>query len=218
MAFTLINARPSPYGRKVAIALQEKGLDYEVIYDRPWNEGSCTPHYNPLEQLPILVSEDGENIYDSPYILEWLEARFPQPPLLPEELDARLEARKRQMLGERLLDFAGLLIFEAQRIAPSKPWIERQTRKVHGAFAELERIYTTRPGNLGPDLGDIAVVTTLDLLEFVVADGISPDIEAFKWRGIYPSLTRLVERLNQRPAFASTMPEHMEFSLSDTVA
>ncbi len=33
MAFTLINARPSPYGRKVAILLKEKGLDFEVQYD-----------------------------------------------------------------------------------------------------------------------------------------------------------------------------------------
>ena len=170
MAFTLINARPSPYGRKVAIALQEKGLEYEVVYDRPWNEGSCTPDYSPLEQLPILVSEEGEKIYDSPYILEWLETRFPQPPLLPEPVDARLEARKRQMLG-------------------------------------LE-VY----------LGDIAVVTTLDLLEFVVADGISPDVEAFRWRGIHRALPALVEQLDQRASFASTMPQHMEFSLAATVA
>jgi glutathione S-transferase len=219
MAFTLINARPSPYGRKVAIALQEKGLEYEVVYDRPWNEGSCTPDYSPLEQLPILVSEEGEKIYDSPYILEWLETRFPQPPLLPEPVDARLEARKRQMLGERLLDFAGLVIFEAQRPLPSEPWIERQTRKIYGALAELERIYASgvRPG-LEVDLGDIAVVTTLDLLEFVVADGISPDVEAFRWRGIHRALTALVEQLDQRASFASTMPQHMEFSLAETVA
>ncbi len=32
MPFTLINARPSPFGRKVAIALIEKGLEYNVQY------------------------------------------------------------------------------------------------------------------------------------------------------------------------------------------
>src|SRR3546814_425550 len=110
MVFTLINARLSPYGRKVAILLKEKGLDFEVQYDKPWNEGTCTPHYSPVEQLPILITEQDERIYDSPYIVEWIETRYPQPPLLPADVDARLEARKRQMLGERLLDFAGNLI------------------------------------------------------------------------------------------------------------
>lgn len=219
MAFTLINARPSPYGRKVAISLLEKALPYEVQYDRPWNEGTCTPEYNPIEQLPILITEQGESVYDSPFILEWIETRYPDPPLLPADVDGRLEARKRQMLGERLLDFAGQLIFEAQREHQSQPWIDRHTRKVHGALAELERIYSGGKINSLPvDLGDIAVVTTLDLFEFVVADGIAPEIPAMRWRGIYPQLTRLVERLDERPSFARTMPQHMEFDLGATVA
>ena len=119
----------------------------------------------------------------------------------------------------RLLDFAGVLMFEANREHQSQPWIDRHARKVLGALGELERIYANgRPGNLPVDLGDIAVVTTLDLLEFVVADGIAPDIEAMRWRGQYPGLTALVEKLDQRPSFAATMPEHMEFRMSDTVA
>lgn len=219
MAFTLINARPSPYGRKVAILLKEKGLDFEVQYDKPWNEGTCTPHYSPVEQLPILITEEDERIYDSPYIVEWIETRYPQPPLLPADVDARLEARKRQMLGERLLDFAGNLIFEAQREHQSQPWIDRQTRKVLGALAELERIYAKgKLGDLAVDLGDVAVVTTLDLLEFAVEDGISPDIPAMRWRGQYPALTALVQRMDKRPSFADTMPQHMEFDLSSTVS
>jgi glutathione S-transferase len=219
MSYTLINARPSPYGRKVAIALREKGLDYEVEYDRPWNEGTRTPDFNPVEQLPILVTESGKPVYDSPYILEWLEVRHPEPALVPTDADGRLETKKRQMLGERLLDFAGVLMFEVNREHQSQPWIDRHARKVLGALGELERIYTDgRPGILPVDLGDIAVVTTLDLLEFVVADGIVPDIEVMHWRGIYPALTSLVEKLDQRPSFAATMPEHMEFRMSDTLA
>ena len=83
MAFTLVNARPSPFGRKVAIVLVEKGLPYEVDYDLPWGEGTRTPEFSPLEQLPILVTEAGEHIYDSAYIVDWLEQRYPQPALLP---------------------------------------------------------------------------------------------------------------------------------------
>ncbi|MES2494250.1 MAG: glutathione S-transferase N-terminal domain-containing protein [Pseudomonadota bacterium] len=219
MSYTLINARPSPYGRKIAIALREKGLDYTVEYDRPWSEGTATSHYSPIEQLPILVTERDGPVYDSPYILEWLEVRHPEPRLVPADDDGRLETKKRQMLGERLLDFAGVLMFEANREHKSQPWIDRHERKVLGALAELDKIYTAgKPNDLLVDLGDIAVVTTLDLLEFVVADAIVPDIAVMRWRGQYPALTALVDRLDQRPSFKATMPEHMEFRMADTVS
>ena len=109
MAFTLVNAGPSPFGRKVAIALVEKGLPYEVRYDLPWGEGTCTPEFSPLEQLPILVTETGEHIYDSAYIVDWLEQRYPQPALLPAQLEQRLEAQQRRLLANRhlLMEFEG---------------------------------------------------------------------------------------------------------------
>lgn len=214
MAFKFINARPSPYGRKVAIVLEEKGLPYEVQYDMPWVPGTCVGDYNPLEQLPILLTEQGEAVYDSPYIVEWLETRFPAPALLPADVDGRLEARKRQMLGERLLDFCGILMFEARRDHPSQPWFDRHASKVARAFAELDRLYAAPvAGKLDLDLGDIAVVTTIDLLEFAVADGIAPDLGELRWRGLYPALTALSERLNQRPSFSRTVPQHMDMDM-----
>ena len=218
MSFKLINARPSPYGRKVAVVLEEKGLPYEVQYDKPWVAGTCTGDYNPLEQLPILITEQGEAVYDSPYIVEWLETRFPAPALLPADVDGRLEARKRQMLGERLLDFGGILMIESKREHPSGPWFDRHASKVIGALKELDRAYSAGiPGKLPLDLGDIAVVTTLDLFEFVVADGVAPDIAELRWRGIYPALTELVERLNRLPSFIKTVPEHMDIDLGEAV-
>ncbi|MFS0737138.1 glutathione S-transferase N-terminal domain-containing protein [Sphingomonas sp. 1P06PA] len=218
MPFTLINARPSPFGRKVAIALLEKGLDYVVRYDVPWGGNTCTPDYSPVEQLPILVADDGERIYDSPFILEWLETRYPEPPLLPGDPDARLAARKRQMLGERLMEFAQSLIFELHRPDPSEPWVDRQTRKVFGALAELDRLYESRGAPDIIDLGDIAVGTTLLILEFVVPAGLSPDIDAIRWRRRYPALTRFGEIIERRPSFAATAPAEMDVDLQAAVA
>ena len=43
--------------------------------------------------VPVLVAEDGEVVYDSPAILEWLEARHPEPPLLPRDPARRAEVR-----------------------------------------------------------------------------------------------------------------------------
>ena len=220
MAFTLINARPSPFGRKVAIVLREKGLAYDVQYDVPWGDQTCTPQYSPLQQLPILITEAGENVYDSVYILDWLEARYPEPALLPAALDERLAAQQRRLLGERLLEVAQALIFELLRPDPSAPWVERQSRKVEGVLAELERQYAALAGQTGRalDLGDIAVATTLLGLEFAMSWGVSPDIAILHWRGTYPALTSAVEALETRPSFAATVPQPMDVNLQATVA
>ncbi len=220
MAFTLINARPSPFGRKVAIVLREKGLDYDVQYDVPWGEQTCTPQYSVLEQLPILMAEAGENVYDSAHILDWLEASYPEPALLPAALAPRLDAFKRRMLGERLMEIAQALIFESLRPEPSQPWIDRQSRKVRGAVAELERLYTGHASHtaLGLDLGDIAVATTLLGMDFGLTAGLHPAVPVLHWRESAPVLARAVDVLDERPSFAATRPQTMDVNLGATVA
>ena len=51
--FKLMSATPSPYARKVRIALQEKGLPFELVTEVPWDSTTSTPQYNPLEKLPV---------------------------------------------------------------------------------------------------------------------------------------------------------------------
>lgn len=75
--WTLISATPSPYARKIRIALQEKGLtNYKLQTEVPWDSTTTTPKHNPLEKLPVLVLEDGESVFESRFILEWLEVRY----------------------------------------------------------------------------------------------------------------------------------------------
>lgn len=220
MSFTLINARPSPFGRKVAIALSEKGLAHEVRFDVPWSVETCTPRFSPFEQLPILICENGDAIYDSSYILTWLEARFPTPALLPAVTGQRLAAQKRQMLGERLMEIAQSLIFELHRPQPGSSWVDRQTRKLIGGFAEIERLYGSRAEEnaLELDLGDIAIATTALLFEFAVEARLSPPIDALLWRGRYPALSKAIAALENRPSFVTTRPQDIRVDLHATVS
>jgi glutathione S-transferase len=43
--------------------------------------------------VPVLVSDEGDVVSDSPAILEWVEARYPDPPLLPRDPARRAEVR-----------------------------------------------------------------------------------------------------------------------------
>lgn len=216
MTYRLINSRPSPYGRKVAIALLEKNLAFTVEYDEPWGENSCTGSYSPLRQLPILITPDGKYIYDSTYILEWLEIVHPSPPLLPVDRDDRLTALKLKMLGERLMEVAQSLIFEQHRPDPSEAWIVRQSQKIEGGLAEVDSLLDERlPRPEQPiHLGHIALATTCLVWEFAVAEGLSPDTPEFRWRGRYPKLTHLLEALAQRPSFTTTEPGMMNVDIT----
>ena len=220
MTLRLINARPSPYGRKVAIALREKGIAYDVQYDQPWGDCSCTPEYSPLEQLPILILESGETVYESSFILDWLELRYPDRPLLPTQVDALVEARLMKMLGERLMEVIHTITFELQRPDPGTAWIERQSRKVRGALGEIDRrIGSRRPAiDASIDLGDIAIGSTLLVVEFLIANGFVPALDVLKWQESNPNLVDYAGALDQRPSFIATRPAMMDVDLKSVLA
>ena len=219
MTIRLINARPSPYGRKVAIALLEKGIAYEVQYDQPWGEGTCTPEYSPLEQLPILILENGETVYDSGFTLDWLELRYPEPPLMPAALDDLVAARWLKMLGERLMEVIHTLTFELQRPDPAAAWTERQSRKVRGALAEIDRrVGSRRSATDEPiTLGDIAVGSTLLVVDFLIENGFVPALEVLDWKTAHPGLAAYAAALDRRASFEGTRPTMMDVNLKSVV-
>lgn len=216
----LINALSSPYGRKVAIALREKGIAHTVQYDVPWGEDTCTPLYSPLEQLPILILDSGDTVYDSSYILDWLELRYPNPPLLPADRDDIIATKLLKMLGERVMESVHAITFELQRPEPSGPWVERQSRKVRRGLTEIDRLLGDhRPADSDPiTLGEITVGASVLLFEFIVAHRFVPDLDVLKWRGRYRNLTEVLELLDERPAFRATRPALMDVDLAAVMA
>lgn len=206
----LISATPSPYARKVRIALAEKGLSFELVTEVPWNEDSRTPLHNPLEKLPILLLDDGTSVYESHYILEYLEVKHPVPPLLPADPDGVLEAKRLQVLGDGICDAFVLLFFERMRPAEhrSAPWMARQRRKVEGGVREIARSIGSRAWAVGDrfGLGDIAVGTAMAYLDVRFPD--------FEWRGTFPDLALYVDRLGERPSFRSTVPVPQKIAAS----
>lgn len=206
----LISATPSPYARKVRIALAEKGLSFELVTEVPWNEDTRTPLHNPLEKLPILLLDDGTSVYESHYILEYLEVKHPVPPLLPADPDGVLEAKRLQVLGDGICDAFVLLFFERMRPAEhrSAPWMARQRRKVEGGVREIARSIGSRAWAVGDrfGLGDIAVGTAMAYLDVRFPD--------FEWRGTFPDLALYVDRLGERPSFRSTVPVPQKIATS----
>ncbi len=198
----LISATPSPYARKVRVALVEKGIPFELLTEVPWNDDTTLPSYNPLEKLPVLIPAEGEPLYQSSYILEWLERRHPEPPLLPRDDDGILAHKRLEVIADGVCDAVILILFERMRPADgqSEPWIARQQRKIHGGVAALADAVGTRRYAIGDRFGlaDIAIGSALGYLGVRYA--------AMDWRGTYPDLASYADGLFDRPSFAGSLP------------
>lgn len=215
----LINATPSPFGRKVAVLLKEKGIGFDVQWDVPWVKDTIVADHSPLQQLPILITDSGETIYDSVFILEWIEATWPEENVIPAERNARIKARHMQMLGERLMEIAVAIVFEKMRPEPSRQWLDRQEMKIETGIAEVARVVGSRVPAPGDRLtiGDITLGTTLLMLEFMVREGWFTHFPAIEWRRRFPQLGKFADALDARPSFAETRPVNFVADLTEVV-
>jgi glutathione S-transferase len=88
----LINADRCPYCARVRIALAEKGLDPEIVEvdlsDRPQWLVDLNP---PRGRVPVL--DDGFTLPESEVIMAYLDERYAEPTLLPDDLAERARAR-----------------------------------------------------------------------------------------------------------------------------
>lgn len=210
--YRLISATPSPYARKVRIQLAEKSIPFELVTEVPWNADTITPDYNPLEKLPILICDDGESVYESRFINEWIELTHPEPPLVPRKREALLLSKRFEILSDGVCDACVLAFIERSR-EPSRQspeWIARQMRKADGGLKELSRLLGDGAYCVGDrlTLGDIAVGSLLGWMKVRLPE--------HPWPSRHPNLAKLSERLEQRPTFADTAPYAQV--IRDTVA
>ena len=76
----------SPYAQKVKISLREKGIEFETRLPAGIGTGSTPDDFmkgNPRGEVPFLRDGDAA-IFDSTIILEYIEDKWPTPPMLPK--------------------------------------------------------------------------------------------------------------------------------------
>ena len=85
----------SSYAQKVKIALREKGVAFTTELPETFGTGRSDGAFaqaNPRQEVPVLV-DGGLSLFESTVILEYIEERWPDPPLLPRDPAARAVAR-----------------------------------------------------------------------------------------------------------------------------
>ena len=80
------------YSQRVRLVLAEKGVAVEIVDVEPGSMPEDLAGLNPYNSLPTLVDRDLV-LYESKVIMEYLDERFPHPPLLPVYPVARAQSR-----------------------------------------------------------------------------------------------------------------------------
>jgi len=201
----LIGSLTSPYVRKVRVVMVEKKLDFQFEVEDPWT-GDVVQKSNPLSKVPCLVMEGGEAVFDSRVIVEYLDTLSPVGKLIPPPGRERVEVRTWEALADGVLDAAIAARLEAtwsgrQAGERSQAWIDRQMRAVHACLTAFSQGLGDKPWCAGThfSLADVAVGCALGYLDFRFAQ--------IDWRGPYPNLLKLAEKLATRQSFIDTSPQ-----------
>lgn len=89
---TLFSSPDSPDSHRTRIALAEKDVTADVIHIDSGSQPEDLIDLNPYNSVPTLVDRDLV-LYDAGVIMEYLDERFPHPPLMPVDPVARAKAR-----------------------------------------------------------------------------------------------------------------------------
>ncbi|MBP8298490.1 MAG: glutathione S-transferase N-terminal domain-containing protein [Burkholderiales bacterium] len=198
----LLASKTSPYARKVRIAFAEKKIEYTLIEQNPWEQGNVVGDHNPLGKVPVLVLEDGTNLFDSRVIVEYIDLVSPVSRLIPEPTRQRILVKRWEALGDGLMDAAVGARLEAMRPKrqQSAENLERQMGKMRTAVDAMSRDLGDRAWCNGEayTLADIATGVALAYLDFRHPE--------FAWRDSAPNLARQLQKLAKRPSFDHTQP------------
>lgn len=199
----LIGTLTSPYVRKVRIVLAEKKIDYDFEIDSPLDADSKVSQINPVGKIPVLLPDDETPLFDSRVIVEYIDKVTPNNKLLPLPNRERTEVKRWEAVADGLLDAATTIIHEKRRPKKeqSATWITRQQAKILRTLEFMSQELGDQPFCMGThfSLADVAVGAALGYLTFRFAD--------LDWKTDYPNLSRLYDKLMQRPSFADTVPQ-----------
>ncbi len=200
----LIGSLTSPYVRKVRVVMAEKKLDYELVLENVWTPETTIQQSNPLGKVPCLIMEDGGAMFDSRVIVEYLDTLTPVGKLIPPNGRERAEVKCWEALADGVLDAAVLVRLERTLRAEtqqSPEWIKRQLEKVDAGLKAMSTGLKDTAFCSGNHytLADVAVGCALGWLSFRFPEN--------DWRSSYPNLSKLFDKLSERPSFKDTIPQ-----------
>lgn len=188
----------SPFVRKVLIALDIKGIEYEIVPQMPFSGDKEYLNINPLGKIPTLV--DGElTLGDSKVICRYLESAYPEIPLYPDDVAQRAMADwYEDLCGGHVAELAAGIFFQrfmrpfAFKQEPDEELVSKIIDK------KLPPMLDYLEGQIPADgfiFGDFTMADLSIVSPFINAAYAKYEIDSGKW----PKLAGLISRVKAVP-------------------
>ena len=174
----LVGQYDSPFVRRVAIALHHYEIPFERRVLSVFRDFEAMLEVNPLGKVPSLILDDGETLFDSRTIVDYLDSTAPvERRLAPQKEPHRRRVLKLEVVGVTLAEKVYERGIERNRKAPGTrdpEWCARLESQIRSACDWLEaRAGETWLYGEGFSRADLAVAVAMQYLERVV-----PEIES----------------------------------------
>ena len=198
-----------PYSRALRVLLREKGLDFELVDERPGDRREELLRLNPNGEVPVLVEPDGSAYCDIQAIAEFIEEAYPEPSLIGRSPAARAEIRRLAGWFDRKFEreVSGRLLDEKilkRLLRSGQP--DSNAIRLAGANLRIHLDYIAwlaeRRSWLAGDhfsLADIAAAAHLSLVDYL---GDVP------WES-HPEAKDWYARVKSRPSFRPLLADHL---------
>jgi len=192
----LYDFKSSPNCQRVKVVLAEKNLPYEIVPIDLRNQEQKTPAYlkmNPYGKVPVLT-DDSTVLYESCIINEYLNEKYPNPPLLPADPGKKAKARILIDFGLGHTDGP----YQKLRGELTKDPKEQNNQVIDSAKADLRKLLQRFEDELAnqPYLaGDFSLVDADLITRFTRLEGfgVIPDASL-------PRLSQYLQRVKDRPS------------------
>jgi glutathione S-transferase len=211
MALTFYYGSGSPYAWKVWLALEHKGIPYDLkvlSFDQKEHKSPEFLKVNPRGRVPAIV-DDGFALHESNAITEYLDERNPEKPLLPKDVKERAIARR--LIAEVTSDLEPIVNSFAEATLYTKPEA-RDSKLIAENRAKLDQELARWSDALNGDffaggigLVDYTVLPWIRMLPRI--EQRVPDL-GYKPADLPPKLTAWLARIEKLPYYDRTTPPH----------
>ncbi len=201
----LIGMFDSPFVRRVAVTLKLLEIPFEHANWSVGKDFDRIREYNPLGRVPTLVIHDGEALFESAAILDYLDELVgPDRALMPASGPERRRALNLLAMATGAAEKGVLQVYEGVFRPESRrhePWLERLRLQMNAALAALDREVGERGAGqwlVGRELSQADVTAACAFTFLNDTLGVARDAVMFH------SLATLAARCEAMPAFAET--------------
>jgi glutathione S-transferase len=196
MMLKLYDFKSSPNCQRVKVVLAEKNLSYDVVPVDLRKQEQKKPEYlklNPYGKVPVLT-DDSTVLYESLIINEYLNEKYPDPPLMPKDPGGKAKARVLIDYGMAHFDSA----YQKLRMELMKDPKEQSQPIIDGAKSDLKKLLQRFEDEIGDQpylMGDFSLVDANLIPRFTRLEGfgVLPD-------PALPRLGKYMERMKARPS------------------